>query len=245
MTKQGSANLTLNGGMLYTGTTNINAGTLILDNNNTASPQLVNTSGIAIASGATLKLAQTGVTSTDRINNSAGVSMVGGSTFNTNKPTEGTVPSGPLSLNGAAGMGTLSLSSSSAASHITINFATLAMEPGSALVFNALSGAAGQYVDILNWTGTAILDDGNANNDRLLFATLPMLTPLDLANFKFYSDNGSTLVGDGAIESPYGNLIEILPVPEPNTLSLAALGLLTLGYWHKRRQARQLPRIRD
>jgi fibronectin-binding autotransporter adhesin len=222
MTKDGNATLIIGGRNIWIGATTINAGTLVLDNNNQTAARLFSTSGITIASGATLKLAQTGVASIDRINNSADVSMVGGSTFNTNKLTEGTAPTGPLATDGAAGMGTLTLSSTSAAAgnHITIDFATLPTDPGNALVFSALSGAAGQYVDILNWTGTAGSDNGGANNDRLLFAADPMLSQTDLAHISFYSDSGSTLVATGATEIQYGNMIEI--VPEPINLVSAA-----------------------
>ena len=128
-------------------------------------------------------------------------------------------------------MGALTLSATSPSSHIVINFAT----PGSALAFSSLVGAAGQYVDILNWTGNLGFDDGNANNDRLLFASDPGLSQTDLANFNFYSDGGSTLFAAGGTEFVYGNMIELVAVPEPSTWLAAALALGVIGFSQRRR----------
>jgi hypothetical protein len=112
-----------------------------------------------------------------------------------------------------------------------IDFAT----PGSALAFSSLVGAAGQYVDIFNWTGNLGFDDGNANNDRLLSASDPGLSQTDLANFNFYSDGGSTLFGAGGTEFVYGNMFEIVAVPEPGTWFAAALALGAIGFAQRKR----------
>jgi hypothetical protein len=128
-------------------------------------------------------------------------------------------------------MGALTLSATSPSSHIVINFAT----PGSALAFSSLVGAAGQYVDILNWTGNLGFDDGNANNDRLLSASDPGLSQTDLANFNFYSDGGSTLFAAGGTEFVYGNMFEIVAVPEPGTWFAAVLTLAAIGFSQRKR----------
>src|SRR5205807_1777265 len=133
---------------------------------------------------------------------------------------------------GSAGMGALTLSATSPTSRILIDFAA----PGSALAFSSLVGAAGQYVDIFNWTGNLGYDDGSANNDRLLFASDPGLSQTDLANFNFYSDGGSNLITAGGTEFVYGNMLELVAVPEPGTWFAAALALCAVG-WSQRRRA--------
>ena len=239
LTKSTAGTVTLSGANTYSGATNINAGTLSV----AATNSLGGTSSVTVSSGGTLLLS--GTTGNNRINNSAGVSMTGGSTFNTGKLTEGVVPTGPTGSGGSAGMAALTLSGSSAATgdHIVINFATLSTDPGSALAFSSLIGGSGKFVDILNWTGQLGFDNGSANNDRLLFASDPALSQTDLANFNFYSDGGSTLFAAGGTEFVYGNMFEIVAVPEPSTWVAAGLSLLVVACSQRRRFARAIKRV--
>jgi autotransporter-associated beta strand protein len=225
LNKTTSGTVTLSGANTYTGATTITSGTLAAG----ATNALGGTSSVTVASGGTLLLSGAG--GNNRINNSAAINLNGGSTFNTGGLTEGVVPTGPTGSGGLAGMGALTLSNTSPISFITIDFAA----PGSALAFNSLVGAAGQYVHILNWTGNLGFDDGNASNDRLLFASDPGLSQTDLANFNFYSDGGSNLFAAGGTEFVYGNMFEIVAVPEPGTWFAAVLTLAAIGFSQRKR----------
>jgi autotransporter-associated beta strand protein len=239
-----ASTLALTGNNSYTGATSIGAGGTISAGGLHAIGSNA-TNGVTINSTGTLLLSgSTGVN--DRIADAARVSMTGGSIFNTGKLTEGVVPTGPTGSGGSAGMGALSLTGNSAAfgDRIVINFATLSTDPSSALAFSSLIGGSGKFVDILNWTGQLGFDDGNSNNDRLLFASDPALSQTDLANFNFYSDGGSTLFAAGGTEFVYGNMFEIVAVPEPGTWVAAALSLLTIAYSQRRRVMRAVKRVR-
>jgi fibronectin-binding autotransporter adhesin len=221
----GSGTITLTSANTYTGATTVSSGKLAAG----ATNALGSTSSVTVSSGGTLLLS--GVGGNNRINNSAAINLNGGATFNTGGLTEGVVPTGPTGSGGSAGMGALTLAATSPASHIVIDFTA----PGSALAFSSLVGAAGQYVDIFNWTGNLGFDDGNANNDRLLSASDPGLSQTDLANFNFYSDGGSTLITAGGTEFVYGNMFEIVAVPEPGTWFAAVLTLAAIGFSQRKR----------
>ncbi len=233
LTKSGPGTLILNGANTYSGTTYINQGTLTLDNNSTTTSRLANTSSIIINSTGTLLLAGTS-TSTDRINNSAGVTINGGGTFNTGALSEGTRPSSSGATDGVAGLGALTLQNTSVTTHATINFTT---GNSSSLVFSSLSGAAGAFVDVLNWNGLARTDDGSTTNDRLLFATDPGLSQDQLANWQFFDNTGAAFA-TGAMEIKYGNMFEIVPIPEPSTWFAAGLAFGAVGYMQRRRLRR-------
>jgi autotransporter-associated beta strand protein len=240
--KQGSGTQTLSGTNSYSGTTTINGGTLTLDNNNsTTTGRLQNTSGITVNSGGTLLLAQSsgGSANTDRINDSAGVTLSGGGTFKTGGLSEGTRPTNSGSSNGVAGMGALTLTSTSSVSHATFDF--LAGANGSSLVFGgspaSLVGGNGAFVDIKFWTGTAGSDNSLTGNDRLLFAINPSLTNAQLANYQFFNDAGTAFAIGGTIIA-YGNEFELVPVPEPSTWVAAALALIAIGFSQLRKRSR-------
>ena len=93
----------------------------------------------------------------------------------------------------------------------TLNFVSLALEPASLL-------------SIWNYSGT---------NDYLNITTGTAFG--DLANVRFYSDSGSTLLGYGGFE---GTRLVPVPVPEPATIGLALAGLACGGYVMRRRRKR-------
>jgi len=239
LTKVGTGTLTLSGSNNYSGATTVNNGTLTIDNNNTTIQRLPLTSSIAVNSGGTLLLAQSGSASTDRINNNAGVTLAGGGTFKTGGLSEGTRPTNSSATNGAAGMGALTLQSTSSISRATIDF-TASPGGGSTLAFSSLVGGNGAFLDLNNWTGTPFTDNSATSNDRLLFANDPGLTAAQLANFRFFNDSG-TFIGPGEIIS-YGNMFELVAVPEPSTWFAAGLSLLVITYSQRRRFARAIKR---
>ena len=221
----GTGIVTLTNANTYTGATTVSSGTLAAG----ATHALGGTSSVTVASGATLLLSGAG--GNDRINNSAAINLNGGATFNTGGLTEGVVPTGPLWIGRLGRHGCAHISG-----YLPWQpYRDRLHRPGSALAFSSLVGAAGQYVDIFNWTGNLGFDDGNANNDRLLSATDPGLSQTDLANFNFYSDGGSTLFAAGGTEFGYGNMFEIVAVPEPSTWFAAALTLVAIGFSQRKR----------
>ena len=236
----GGTTVTLSGASNYTGATTIGASTILaLDNNNSTTARVSNSSGITVSAGTTtggtLLLAQSGTTaSTDRIGNAVPVTLAAGTAagrggiFNTGGLTEG--PAGGVA-GSAAAMGALTLQANS-----TINFTT----GGSNLLFSSLTYTAGDAVRILNFTGATGADDGTAGNDRLLFTTDPGLSNAALAAIQFYSDAGTTAIGSGAPEigfNGYFELVPIAPVPEPATWLAGCLFVGLAGMSQRRRIA--------
>jgi autotransporter-associated beta strand protein len=219
LTKLGSSNLTLGAVDSYTGATTISAGTLTIDNNNMTSTRLVNTNNITVNSGTSLVLTQNaGTTSTDRINNSATISLAGG-TFKLNGVSEGTA--------GSAGLGALSLTSSS-----TINLSNTSLLHFAASNLQSWSGT----LSIYNWSGTPLTGGGA---EQLLFGSnSSALTAAQLSHFQFYSDAGVTPYSPGAMILSTGEVVPD-PVPEPRTWALVSFGLVVLAYGWRRSAMRQ------
>ena len=90
----------------------------------------------------------------------------------------------------------------------TLNFVSLVLEPTTAL-------------KIWNYSGT---------NDVLNITT--GTTFGDLADVRFYSDSGSTLLGHGGFAGT-----QLVPVPEPSTWAMAIAGLAAYGWACRRRSA--------
>jgi len=186
MTKDTSGTVTLSGNNTFTGSTTVNAGTLTLAA--TSGSALGSTSAITVNSGGTLLLG-----ASDQINNSAGMTLHGG-TFAKGNFSEGAA--------GAAGIGALTLTS--AGSHIDFGTGTVGT-----LSFASFS-AAGNSLTIDNWTGTPNTV-GGVGTDRLIFDTTQS------GNLSFFNFTGYL----GATQIPLGpgffEVVPLAPVPEPST----------------------------
>ena len=205
----------------------VNFGTLVLNKTSSSTVHAIG-NGLTINNGAIAQLSGTGG---DQIFNSSSVTVNNGGTFKTAGLSEGIRPTNGGATNGAAGMGALTLQSNNSSLHETFNFGSTTA--GSSLVFSSLAASSkGAFVDILNWGGTANTDNGATTNDRLLFASDPGFSATDLANFAFSG------FATGATEIAYGNLFEIVPIPEPGSWLAGALAFIALFATQRRRLSR-------
>ncbi len=207
LAKNGSAKLTLTGSNTYTGTTTVSAGTLEAAANNA----LGSTTGVTVNSGGTLLLSNTGTT--NRINDSATVTLGGGTIAFFGNVTEGSSP----------GTGALTLAANSiidfASGNAVLNFGASQLA----------TWAVGTTLSIYNWAG--LTTGGGA--DQLLFGSdSSSLTSAQLDQISFFSGAGTGFLGTGTF---VGSLGEVVPVPEP-TGTLAALALFGIAGWRERRR---------
>ena len=179
--------------------------------------QLSGTGAITVNSGGTL--AFTGTTGTDRINNSATMTLNGG-TFNT----------GGLSEHGAsnntAGIGALTLQSNS----------IIDMGSGASIVAFADSHLASWTgtLSIYNYSGTPVTGNGT---DQLYFGTdASGLTSAQVGEIAFFSDSGTTSLGGATILADG----EVVVAPEPSTWMGAALALGAVVFTQRRRLLRSI-----
>jgi autotransporter-associated beta strand protein len=219
ITKTSGGTATLSGANTFSGTTTISGGTLALDNNNATSPRLANTSSIIVNTGGTLLLSQTGVVSTDRIKNSATMTLNGGK-FNT----------GGLSEGSSAGIGALTLQANS----------FIDLGSGASVLHFASSSAAAwvanKVLEIDNWSGS----QSGGGTDQLVFgADSTGLTASQVAEIQFLNPNGFSAGMYGAVILGTG---EIVPVPEPGTSVAGTLALGALLFVQRRRVAQLLKR---
>lgn len=211
LNKTGTGVLALTGGNTFTGTTTITAGTVTLAA--TSGSALGSTSAITVNAGGTLLLGKT-----DQINNSAGITLDGG-TFAKGNFSEGTA--------GGVGVGALTLTS--AGSHIDFGTGTVGI-----LNFASFDPSVDQLtLTIDNWTGTANTV-GGTGADRLIFNSNQSAN-LALFEFTGYAPGATEFnLGGGFYE-----IVPIAPVPEPSTWFASALALAITGF-HQRRRIRQM-----
>jgi autotransporter-associated beta strand protein len=199
LVKQDAGHWTLSGDNTYTGTTTISGGTLEA----AAKDALGGTSGLTVNTGGTLLLSNTGTT--DRINDSATMTLAGGTIAFSGNVTEGSSP----------GTGALTLTASSVIDFLGGN-AIINFDDSSSASWGAFT------LSIWNWGGSY----AGGGSDQLKFGTgSSALTSGQLGQISFYSDNGSTFLGTGGF---VGSLGEVVPVPEPTSVCVA-LGLFGLA----------------
>ena len=229
VTKSGPGTWVLTGTNTFTGTTNISGGTLSVGAGGLGNGASTGTTQVNVNNGGTLLLSGSG---SDHIRNSAGVALSGGGIINTGGLSEGTRPTNSGSNDGAAGVGALTLQSTSSGSHAIIDFTNA---NGSTLAASSLIGGSGAFLDIKNWThSTLTTDDSSTTNDRLLFANNPGLSASDLANVQFFNDSG-ILVSNGGQIITYGNMFELVAIPEPSAWFAAALALGAIVFTQRKR----------
>ena len=181
---------------------------LDINSNATTTGNLAGTTDITLNSGGTLMLSNTGASSsTDRINDSATITMNGG-TFKTGGLSEHGV------TNNTAGIGALTLQSNS----------VLNLNNGSSIIAFANSSAQtwSGMLSIYNWAGSP---SGGGTNQVYFGNDNTGLTAAQLADVIFYSDAGNTALGFAQILADG----EIVPTAVPEPATWVAGGLISMA----------------
>lgn len=132
-----------------------------------------------------------------------------------------TLSGGTLDLDGHTDtVGTLTLSGDS-----VIDFGSGEID----FTFSDIASISGDILSIYNWTGdwinAGVAGVGDGSVDRLLFTSIGSYSAGDyLSNVRFYSDDGTTLLGEQGRFVVNGAGYELVPVPEARTV--VSLGLL-------------------
>jgi hypothetical protein len=214
LVKNGSGTLTLNGSNTHTGTTTVNTGTLWL----TSSNALGGTSQIIVNNSGSFL-----VTAENAVNDNANVTLAGGT----------------LAVNGTfnESVGLLTLSADS--------IMDLSGYNGTLRFSGVGSWASNTSLAIWNWNGInqygTPVGDG-ANNRHVVFTDATGLNSY-LDRISFYSDNGSSFVGNAFEVSGFsGGGTEIIAVPEPETYlyALTLLAGLVVQYIRSRAKRKSL-----
>ena len=212
LVKTGSGTLTMNGSNTYTGTTTVNSGTLTAATSNA----LANTSQVVLSEGGSFL-----VTAANAVNDSAAINLNGGRMA--------------VSGNFDETVGLLTLSANS-----TIDFSGF----GGTLRFGGIgSWATGATLAIWNWSGTTQYGtqvNNYANPSNLVFTDNSNLHS-NLALISFYSDSGSSFVGNGFDRGFSGGGTEIIAVPEPEAFFYAVALLAGVVIQYLRRRAKRKP----
>ena len=236
LTYAGTGALTLSAANTYTGSTNVNSGTLKIDNNGTSTFGRITGSGgaasVAVNSGGTLLL--TGAGNNDRIANTTGITLNGGTFAISAGSLEGTAATktgGTVSGTSAVGLGALTLTANS-----TLNFDA----SGNSTLLAFTSFAPGTFT--LNITGysnanfNGTTNSGQGTDDRLIFM---QDQSSNLARFNFVG-SGMT-AQEIMLDSGFWEVgVNLTPVPEPSTWAAAALAASVLGYGARKRFAKRL-----
>ncbi len=220
VTKTDTGTVTFSGSSAntYTGKTLVSSGTLIL---NKTGVNAISSTGASGADATNTDVQVTGGTiqwsASNQIVNTAKVGLSGG-TLNLNGKSEGAATSNGTSTTGiAAGVGALTLSSTS-----TIDFG--AGDNANKLVFSGLgTHTAGAVLQITNWNGIAFTGSGS---EQLIFAgaTTDFTSTYTQTEVSFNSILGYAAVDLG------GGFYEITAIPEPSTWAAAALAAAVIGY---------------
>ena len=145
----------------------------------------------------------------------------------------------PMTLNGGT-FNTAGLSESLTGGALTLSSTSIIdLATGASILRYANSSAQtwSGTLNIYNWSGTPLLGNGT---DQVYFGTNALgLTTAQLAEVSFYSDSGSTFLGN-AIFGPDldGEIIPLAPVPEPSTWFAAALAFGAAAYTQLRKRSR-------
>jgi autotransporter-associated beta strand protein len=233
--------LKLTGNNTFTGATVISAsgGTLEAAANGALGSGTTGTSGITVNSGGTLLLSNSAAT--DRVKNTAPVSLAGGTVSIQGTGTGGTSVKegtgahsvGAVVQSGASsvGLGALTLT----ASNSTLDFGTGGVGTLTFGSFDEVASGA-LVLNILNYSTVA--DAGTQTSgtdgvdDRLIFNESQSG---NLANFSFGGLSASQIdLGDG--------FYELTPVPEPSTWGAAGLALVAMACTQRKRFRRALKR---
>jgi autotransporter-associated beta strand protein len=218
LTKTGSSTQVLSGSSNYTGPTQVSAGVLEISGSLSATTSVNITSGSLLLSGST-----TGGGASDRISNSAGVTLAGG--------TLGVADGFSNGLDEKVGALTLSANSfldfgtSTGAIRLTFDYGN-----------TSFSGyTTGKTLTIGHWDGSL----AGGGQDQLLLSGLSTAPSVDFLNAITFSNGYGT--GAAAIDFGSGNY-EIVPIPEPSSTaligSLGLVGLVTLRHWTRRSRHR-------
>ena len=200
--------LSLGGAISYSGMTRVSSGRLEVS----GTGQLSGTSSVDIAGGTFLLSG----TASDRVNNSAAVSLGGGSGGISKFETSGSVAEtlGALTLVGGGGIRVIDFGSGSG----SLTFSSLA------------SSGAGVPLQIWNWSGNAWTGGGT---DRLIITSGQLGANTNLSDITIFSDSGTTTVRTGEVAWGAGG--ELVAIPEARSV-LGALMLLMPLAWRERRQ---------